>query len=81
MDVFDPRRNLVDSYANYIRSFIQIQDERISAKVKDELNSGLLPPEPFNPPIRTRSANEGRKRPILKTRPIYPMRQFCCRAS
>ena len=54
MDVFDPRRNLVDSYANYIRSFIQIRDERISAKVKDELNSGLLRPEPFNPPIPTR---------------------------
>jgi ATP-dependent helicase YprA (DUF1998 family) len=47
MDVFDLRRNLVDSYANYIRSFIQIRDERIDAKVKEELNSGLLWPEPL----------------------------------
>ena len=47
MDVFDLRRNLVDSYANYIRSFIQISDARIDAKVKEELNSGLLWPEPL----------------------------------
>ena len=47
MDVFNLRRNLVDSYANYIRSFIQIRDDRISAKVKEELNSGLLWPEPL----------------------------------
>ena len=47
MDVFDLRRNLVDSYANYIRSFIQIRDGRIDAKVKEELNSGLLWPEPL----------------------------------
>src|SRR5580704_1256733 len=47
MDVFDLRRNLVDSYANYIRSFIQIRDARIDAKVKEELNSGLLWPEPL----------------------------------
>ena len=80
MDVFDPRRNLVDSYANFIRSFIQIRDERISAKVKDELNSGLLWPEPFNPPILTRSANEGRKRAILKTRSTHLTRQSCCLA-
>ena len=47
MDVFDLRRNLVNSYANYIRSFIQIRDARIDAKVKEELNSGLLWPEPL----------------------------------
>ena len=47
MDVFDLRRNLVDSYANYIRSFIQIRDTRIEAKVREELNSGLLWPEPL----------------------------------
>jgi len=47
MDVFDLRRNLVNSYANYIRSFIQIRDARIDARVKEELNSGLLWPEPL----------------------------------
>jgi hypothetical protein len=47
MDVFDLRRNLVDSYSNYIRSFIQIRDDRISAKVEEELKSGLLWPEPL----------------------------------
>lgn len=47
MDVFDLRRNLVSSYADYIRSFIQIKDERIDAKVKEDLDSGLLWPEPL----------------------------------
>jgi ATP-dependent helicase YprA (DUF1998 family) len=47
MDVFDLRRKLVNSYADYIRSFIQIRDARIDAKVKEELNSGLLWPEPL----------------------------------
>ena len=47
MDVFDLRRSLVDSYANYIRSFIRIKDGRIDAKVKEELDSGLLWPEPL----------------------------------
>ena len=35
MDVFDLRRKLVNSYADYIRSFIQIRDARIDAKVKE----------------------------------------------
>ena len=47
MDVFELRRNLVDSYASYIRSFIKIRDARIDAKVKEELGSGLLWPEPL----------------------------------
>lgn len=47
MDVFDLRRKLVNSYAEYIRSFIQIRDARIDAKFKEELNSGLLWPEPL----------------------------------
>jgi len=47
MDVFDLRRNLVSSYANYIRSFIQIRDLRIDARVKEGLDSGLLWPEPL----------------------------------
>jgi hypothetical protein len=45
VDVFDPRRSLVSSYADYIRSFLQIKDDRIDAKVKEELDSGLLWPE------------------------------------
>ena len=47
MDVFQLRRHLVDSYADYIRSFIHIRDSRISASVHDELNRGLLWPEPL----------------------------------
>jgi ATP-dependent helicase YprA (DUF1998 family) len=47
MDVFDLRHKLVTSYASYIRSFIQIRDARINAKVKAELESGLLWPEPL----------------------------------
>jgi hypothetical protein len=48
MDVFDLRRNLVSSYADYIRSFIRIRDAAIDAKVAEELNSGLLWPEPLS---------------------------------
>lgn len=42
MDVFALRRRLVDDYAGYIRSFIQIRDERIRALVDDELDGAFL---------------------------------------
>lgn len=47
MNVFDLRNRLIQDYADYIRSFIHIQDERIQQKVKDELERGLLWPEPL----------------------------------
>ena len=45
MNVFELRQDLLSSYAAYIRSFIQIRDPVIHAKVEAELDSGLLWPE------------------------------------
>ncbi len=45
MNVFDLRNHLVDDYASYISSFIQIRDQRIRSYVDEQLSSGLLWPE------------------------------------
>lgn len=45
MDVFDLRARLVEDYARYTRSFIKIADPRVSTKVDDALNDGVLWPE------------------------------------
>ena len=47
MNVFDFRNQLVRDYADYIRSFIRIEDERIAEAVEAELTGGLLWPEPL----------------------------------
>ncbi len=47
MDVFQFRDQLVSDYSDYIRSFINIQDQRISEKVEEELRAGLLWPDPL----------------------------------
>jgi ATP-dependent helicase YprA (DUF1998 family)/very-short-patch-repair endonuclease len=47
MDVFDLRRQLINSYADYIRSFIHIRDPRVASVVNTELGRGLLWPEPL----------------------------------
>src|SRR3954447_25538695 len=47
MDVFDLRQRLVDDYADFTRSFVNIRDERIAAHVDRELGDGLLWPEPI----------------------------------
>jgi ATP-dependent helicase YprA (DUF1998 family) len=47
MDVFDLRQRLVDDYADFTRSFVNIRDERIAAQVDHELGEGLLWPEPI----------------------------------
>ena len=47
MDVFQLRNRLVDDYSSYIRSFIQIRDERISRLVDQEISDGLLWPDPL----------------------------------
>ena len=52
MNVFDTHRQIVDDYANYIRSFIHISDLEISGTVEDSLCAGRLWPQPllqFNP--------------------------------
>lgn len=47
MNVFRLRRQLVDDYAKYIRSFIRIADERIGDHVEHALQEGALWPEPL----------------------------------
>ncbi|HOX44531.1 MAG TPA: DEAD/DEAH box helicase [Myxococcota bacterium] len=47
MDVFELRKKLVKDYANYVQSFIQIADPRIQHHVQDELERGVLWPEPL----------------------------------
>ena len=47
MDVFRLRDHLVDTYRDYTTSFVRISDERIRSHVDDELESGLLWPEPL----------------------------------
>ncbi|MDI6817045.1 MAG: DEAD/DEAH box helicase [Actinomycetota bacterium] len=47
MDIFDFRNHLINDYSSYIRSFIKIKDERISAEVDNRLAEGFLWPEPL----------------------------------
>ncbi len=47
MNVFELRERLVRDFADYTRSFIHIRDERIRALVDDELERGLLWPNPI----------------------------------
>ena len=47
MDVFALRQRLVDDYATYIQSFINISDPKIASTVSQELEAGLLWPEPL----------------------------------
>jgi superfamily II DNA/RNA helicase len=52
MNVFKTHSKIVEDYASYISSFINIADKDIKAKVDEELNRGKLWPEPllqFNP--------------------------------
>lgn len=47
MDVFKLREQLIDDYAQYIRSFIHIKDESIANQVEQALTEGALWPEPL----------------------------------
>ena len=52
MNVFDTHRQIVDDYARYIRSFINISDPEIAREAEDSLSEGRLWPQPllhFNP--------------------------------
>lgn len=46
MDVFELRDEMVREYANYVKSFLIISDERLRQTVDKEIKSGLLWPEP-----------------------------------
>src|SRR5712691_2025622 len=47
MNIFDFRNQLIDDYASYIKSFIQIRDAQIGNYVRQKLQEGVLWPEPL----------------------------------
>ncbi len=46
MDVFALRNRVIDDYREYITSFMSIRDPRIQAEVDENIDNGLLWPEP-----------------------------------
>ena len=46
VDVFELRDRMVGEYASYVMSYLAIADEKLEARVRDELEQGLLWPEP-----------------------------------
>ncbi len=46
MNVFELRNRLIGDYSEYVRSFINIRDERIRSCVDIDMDAGLLWPEP-----------------------------------
>lgn len=62
MDVFEVHAAVMNNYRSFIESFINIDDEAIRAKVKSELSSGKLWPNPliqFNPSFEEYSDIDG----------------------
>ena len=49
MNVFDTHAKIVDDYASYIQSFINIGDPEIRRTVDAALGEGKLWPEPLHP--------------------------------
>ncbi|WP_334144246.1 DEAD/DEAH box helicase [Rhabdothermincola sp.] len=47
MDIFDLRQRVVDDYSKFIKGFLKIRDPRIDQFVTQELDRGLLWPEPW----------------------------------
>jgi hypothetical protein len=47
MNVFELRNQLVSDYGNFVCGFFHIQDERLRDKVEEELEAGLLWPDPL----------------------------------
>ena len=47
MDVFDLRNRVIGEYADYVGSFVSIRDERIRAHVDEQMQSGILWPDPL----------------------------------
>jgi ATP-dependent helicase YprA (DUF1998 family) len=47
MNIFEYRRQLIEQYAAYTRSFIHIKDTELSSFVDSRLDSGVLWPEPL----------------------------------
>ncbi len=62
MNIFNVHRNITDAYEEYIRSFVNISDERIRQEVEESLLKGLILPEPlvqFNPSFEVGDCIDG----------------------
>lgn len=61
MNVFETHERIINDYARYIRSFINIADDGIARKVEESLSEGRLWPQPllqFNPAYEMAGAVE-----------------------
>ena len=47
LDAFELRNDVIETYADYVTSFIKIADDRVRAKVDEALAAGDLWPEPW----------------------------------
>jgi superfamily II DNA/RNA helicase/very-short-patch-repair endonuclease len=47
MNVFELRDRVIDDYASFVNGFIKIRDDDIKFRVKQELDNGLLWPDPL----------------------------------
>jgi len=62
VDTFEIRRQLIYDYSTYVRSFIKIRDPLIDHRVQEELDSGLLWPDPLiqlNPAFESGDSIDG----------------------
>ena len=78
MEVFDLRNNVVNDYADYVRSFIEIRDPAIKDKVEAELRDGFLWPDPLvqlNPSFEPGALTEQ----LVAQKRLHPLCQdiFC----
>jgi hypothetical protein len=59
LDVFNLRERLVSDYSSYVKSFINIRDDRLRAFVNAELAAGFLRPDPLihlNPALAAKAS-------------------------
>lgn len=47
MDVFSVRDRVVNDYRRYIDGFLRVRDQRVRRRVDEEIDAGLLWPEPW----------------------------------
>ncbi|MEZ5944899.1 MAG: hypothetical protein R3C18_26240, partial [Planctomycetaceae bacterium] len=47
MDAFELHRHVISDYGDYTKSFVRIADQRVRERVEQEMEEGLLWPEPL----------------------------------
>ena len=76
MNVFQTHAGIIDDYATYIRSFLNIADPTIREVVEGELSKGKLWPEPllqFNPSFEIVGTCDGSGAAQASYIPISPI--------